>query len=80
MSGRDTNLIAAEQHDGVGVGVVPERAHRVIEHAFGHVIQGEPAGVQGGTIGLIGVEGDEFDAFARLAGRILVPMRGGDVV
>ena len=45
MSGCDANLIAAEQHDGVGVGIVFERECRVIEHAFGHVVQGEPAGV-----------------------------------
>ena len=79
MSWGDANLVAAEQHDGVGVGVALERARRVIEHAFGHVVQGESAGVDGGLIGRIGVEGDEFDLIARLAGRVLVPF-DGDVV
>ena len=76
MSWGDANLVAAEQHDGIGVGVVLECAHCVIEYAFGHVVQGEPAGVDGGLVGCIGVKGDEFDLIARLAGRVLVPSGG----
>ena len=79
MSWGDANLIAAEQHDGVGVGIALEHARRVIEHAFGHVVQGEPAGVDGGLVGCVGVEGDESGLIARLAGRILVS-NGGDIV
>ena len=80
MSWGDANLVATEEHDGVGMGVVPEPVRRVIEHAFGHVVQGEPAGVDGGLVGRIGVEGDEFDAFARLTGCVLFSMRGSVVV
>ena len=80
MTCSDANLIAGKQHDGVGVGVVLERARRVIEHAFGDVVQGEPARIDGCPVGFIGVEGDEVDLPNFLAGLIAAAIRGCDVV